>query len=129
MTRWAVIALFGLLGCEDEASGLPPSDTPPLIRAEDPADPDGDFRGCHFPMTPFLHITQGMTTLDGMPVSDSELQLRLAAKQDLNRQLGGTTLFEVVVQVAPGVPERRVVRLLNRARDAGFFSATRMNPE
>lgn len=128
MTRRAVLAMLGLLGCEDAASGLPPTDTPPLIRAEDPPNTADRVYDCDL-MTPVIAITRGQTLMDGSPVEDARLESALAARQELNRELGGKPLFELVIQVDAGVPERRVVRLLNRARDAGFFSVTRMNVE
>lgn len=80
-------------------------------------------------MTPLLAILSDHMMLDGTFVDDdSQLESTLNAKQDLNALLGGEPIRDIVIQVGTQVPEGRVARLLDRARNAGFINVTRFSP-
>jgi len=75
-----------------------------------------------------LAIMPNQALLDGVPVDLGSLDSVLRNKQDLYRSLGGGPRNDIVVQVAPGVSERRVAPFLATARGAGFVNVARMSP-
>ena len=126
----APFAVLSILGCQDPPPLTTPiaATRPRLIAAEPVAQVEAEqFDGCGYDPTPMLAIFPKLVLLDGTSVDEEGLAAVLQSKQELYQMLGSMPKNDLVVQVAAGVPEKRVQRLLARAWSAGFVNVIRMS--
>jgi hypothetical protein len=114
------------LSCQDPPAPPVPKPKPAVIVAEPARSVDPrDLRRCDFDPPPMLLISPTLVLLDGVAVDESQLESVLNSKQDLYALLGAPPHTDLVVQIAKGVPEKRVAPFVTKARAAGFINITR----
>jgi hypothetical protein len=71
-------------------------------------------------------VLPSQIVFEGLPVDEVGLKRHLDERQELNTAIGAGRQSEVILQVASGVSEDRVQRVVAELRSAGFVDVTRI---